>query len=136
MQSKMARWCVAAMLLALTAAPALAAGHGWLGVTTQPTDGALRRGLDLTRDGLLVNQVTEDSPADRAGVRKGDVILTYNSRGVTEAEDLRQLVRDTEPGREVSLGIWRDGERRTLRVTVGDLEDSSLGNDTFDTPTP
>src|SRR5207302_6394964 len=88
------------------------------------------------RDGLLVNQVTQDSPADRAGVRKGDVILTYNSRGVTEAEDLRQLVRDTEPGREVSLGIWRDGARRTLRVAVGDLEDSSLGNDTFDTPTP
>ena len=121
MQSKMARWCVAAMLLALTAAPVLAAGRGWLGVTTQPTDGALRRGLDLTRDGLLVNQVTTDSPADRAGVRKGDVILTYNSRGVTEAEDLRQLVRDTEPGRDVSLGIWRDGGRRTLRVTVGDL---------------
>ena len=121
MRSKMARWLVAATLLAMTAVPALAAGRGWLGVTTQATDDDLRRGLDLTRDGLLVNQVSDDSPADRAGLRKGDVILTYNSRTVTEPEDLRQLVRDTEPGRTASLGVWRDGSRRTLQVTVGEV---------------
>src|SRR5258708_7628369 len=103
MRSKMARWCVAAMLLALTAVPALAAGRGWLGVTTHPTHADLRRGLAPSRDGLLVNQVSEDSPADRAGLRKGDVILTYNSRAVTQPEDLRDLVRDSEPGRDVSL---------------------------------
>jgi serine protease Do len=132
MRSKMASWCVAATLLALTAMPAFAAGSGWLGVTTQPTDEDLRRGLDLSRDGLLVNQVSQDSPADRAGLRKGDVILTYNSRTVTEPEDLRQLVRDTEPGRTVSLSIWRDGARRTLRVTVGDVSNSGDDNAGFD----
>jgi membrane-associated protease RseP (regulator of RpoE activity) len=142
MQSKMARWWAAATLLvtllAFTAAPTLASDRGWLGVTTQSTDGAMRRSLDLTRDGLLVNQVSDGSPADRAGVRKGDVILTYNSRGVTDAEDLRQLVRDTQPGREVSLGVWRDGQRRTLRVTVGDLDeaDRAGSGNMFDTPEP
>lgn len=136
MRSKMARWLVAAMLLALTAVPALAAGRGWLGVTTQSTDEDLRRGLDLTRDGLLVNQVSEASPADRAGLRKGDVILTYNSRTVTEPEDLRQLVRDTEPGSSASLGIWRDGRRRTLDVTVGELPDSESDDRSFEAPVP
>ena len=136
MRSKMARWLVAATLLAVTSVPALAAGHGWLGVTTQSTDEDLRRGLDLSRDGLLVNQVSDESPADRAGLRKGDVILTYNSRTVTEPEDLRQLVRDTEPGRSASLGIWRDGSRRTLQVTVGEMPGNEDGDDSFDVPTP
>jgi len=137
MRSKMARWLLAASLLALVTSPVLAAGRGWLGVTTQPTDDDLRRGLDLSRDGLLVNQVSDESPADRAGLRKGDVILTYNSRSVTEPEDLRRLVRATEPGRTVSLGIWRDGSRRTLQVEVGSLPGSrDFDDERFDTPEP
>lgn len=134
MRSKMARWLLAAALLALVTSPALAAGRGWLGVTTQSTDDDLRRGLDLTRDGLLVNQVSDDSPADRAGLRKGDVILSYNSRSVTEPEELRRLVRETEPGRTISLGIWRNGSRRTLQVEVGELPGSD--DDAFETPAP
>src|SRR5262249_47547438 len=116
MRSKMARWLLAASLLALATSPVLAAARGWLGGTTQPTDDDLRRGLDLPRDGLLVNQVTDDSPADRAGLRKGDVILSYNGHAVSDPDDLRRLVRATEPGNTASLGVWRDGSRRALRV--------------------
>ncbi len=134
MRSKMSQVLLAASLLAVTVAPAFAAGQGWLGVTTQSTDEDLRRGLDLTRDGLLVNRVSADSPADRAGLEKGDVILTYNSRAVTEPEVLRQLVRDTEPGRTVSLGVWRDGARRTIEVEVGELPASE--GEAFDMPVP
>ena len=137
MQSKMARWWLAATLLALTAVPALAAGRGYLGVTTQSTDEDLRRGLDLTRDGLLVNQVSDGSPADRGGLRKGDVILTYNGHSVTDPEDLRRVVRDTDPGSRATLGIWRDGERRTLQVRVGQLPGSDGNSDEMDeTPVP
>ena len=136
MQSKIARWCVALTLLALAAVPALAAGRGWLGVTTQSTDEELRRGLDLSSDGLLVNQVTDGSPADRAGLRKGDVILTYNWKTVTDPDKLRQLVRDTVPGRSVSLGLWRDGGKVSLQVTVGEMPSSEADGDEFDAPTP
>lgn len=141
MRSKMASGVLAAMLhaamlLALTSGPALAAGLGYLGVTTQSTNDDLRRGLDLTRDGLLVNQVSKNSPADRAGLRKGDVILSYNSRTVTEPEDLRQLVRDTAPGRRISLGISRDGSRRSLQVTVGELPSADDREFEYDAPTP
>jgi C-terminal processing protease CtpA/Prc len=150
MRSKMARWLLSASLLALVTSPVLAAGRGYLGVTTQSTDEDLRRGLDLSRDGLLVNSVSDGSPADRAGLQKGDVILTYNSRSVTEPEELRRVVRATEPGRTVSLGIWRDGSRRTLQVEVGDLpgslgsrdsrrssdEENGDDEDQFETPVP
>ena len=134
MRPKLARWWVAATLLALTAVSALAAGRGYLGVTTQAIDEDLRRGLDLTRNGLLVNQVSVDSPADRAGLRKGDVILSYEGRSVTDPEALRTLVRDTTPGRSAAVSIWRNGTRRTLDVTVGELPGSQDERDNFDTP--
>jgi len=146
MRSKLARWLAAASLLVLVTTPSLAAapaaggsgsttGKGWLGVSTQPTDADLKKGLDLTQDGLLVNQVTRDSPADRAGLEKGDVILSYNSRSVTTPEQLRDLVRNTAPGRSVALGIWRDGARKSLDVKVGDVTDSG-DEDSFDAPVP
>jgi membrane-associated protease RseP (regulator of RpoE activity) len=140
MRSKLARWLAAASLLVLVTTPALAAsasktGKGWLGVSTQPTDADLKQGLDLTQDGLLVNQVTLDSPADRAGLKKGDVILTYNSRSVKTPEQLRDLVRNTAPGRSVALGIWRDGARKSFDVKLGDVTDSG-DEDAMDAPVP
>jgi S1-C subfamily serine protease len=140
MRSKLARWLAAASLLVLVTTPALAAtdsnaGKGWLGVSTQPTDPDLKKGLDLTHDGLVVNQVTRDSPADRAGLKKGDVILTYNSRTVTTPEQLRDMVRNATPGRSVALGIWRDGARKSLDVKLGDVADNS-DDDSPDAPVP
>jgi membrane-associated protease RseP (regulator of RpoE activity) len=136
----LARWLAAASLLVVFTVPALAAsdpatGKGWLGVSTQPTDDDLKSGLDLTQDGLLVNQVTRESPAYRAGLKKGDVILTYNSRSVTTPEQLRDLVRDTAPGRSVALGIWRNGARRSIDVKLGDVSDSG-DVESFDAPVP
>lgn len=133
MRSKMSVVVLALSLVATAATSALAA-QGYLGVTTQSTDSDLKRSLDLTRDGLLVNDVSRDSPADRAGLERGDVILTFNSRSVTEPSDLRQMVRDTEPGRTVTLGIWRDGTRRSIEVRVGELPSSD--DETYDTPVP
>jgi C-terminal processing protease CtpA/Prc len=140
MRSKLARWLAAASLLVVFTSPSLAAsdtstGKGWLGVSTQSTDEDLKQGLDLKQDGLLVNQVTRDSPAYRAGVKKGDVILTYNSRSVTTPEQLRDLVRDTAPGRSVALGVWRDGARKSLSVSLGDVSDSG-DIESFDAPVP
>lgn len=140
MRSKLARWLAAASLLVLVTAPAFAAsssntGKGWLGVSTQSTDADLKKGLDLTQDGLVVNQVTRESPADRAGVRKGDVILSYNSRNVTTPEQLRDLVRDTDPGRSIALLVWRDGAKKSLTVKVGDVTDSG-DDDSYDAPVP
>jgi len=133
MRTPPSTWLLAALLFAATAVPALAS-PGWLGVTTQSTDEDLRRGLDLTRDGLLVNRVFADSPADRAGLRKGDVILRFDGRTVTEPEDLRDLVRDAGSGRNVSVELWREGSRRTLDVRLGVLPEDE--RDSIETPVP
>ncbi|MEQ1832857.1 MAG: PDZ domain-containing protein [Candidatus Eisenbacteria bacterium] len=136
MRSRLSHALLTAALLVTVALPAFAAGRGWLGVTTQATDTDLRRGLDLDRDGLLVNRVEEGSPADKAGLRKGDVILSYNSRSVTEPSELRSLVRNTEPGRSGALGIWRDGERRTLDFTVGAVPEGDDDDGVLAVPAP
>lgn len=111
--------------LGLAAAmPALAQSSvAWLGVYTQTLNADLRAGLDYDGDGVLVSGVVEDGPADRAGVRKGDIIVSFNSRGVETSGELTELVRDARSGQEVSLVIWRDGERRTLSPRLGTRPD-------------
>jgi membrane-associated protease RseP (regulator of RpoE activity) len=134
MRSLKSTWLLAVALAAVAALPVTAAAQGWLGVTTQSTDEDLRRGLDLTRDGLLVNRVFEGSPAERAGLRKGDVILRYDGRSVADPGELRSYVRDSRVGETVPVEIWRNGSRRTLDVEVGEVPASEP--DSFETPVP
>lgn len=133
MRWTISRWLLAAALCGVTALPALAAS-GYLGVTTRAIDEDLRRGLDLKRDGLLVNDVEDDSPADRAGIRKGDVILSFNSRSISDPAELRQLVRQTDAGRTVAISVWRDGERRSIDVKLGAVPDGD--DDSYEVPAP
>lgn len=116
------RWLRAAVLSGALAALGLAAampalaqdGGAWLGVYTQTLNADLRAGLDYDGDGVLVSGVVDDGPADRAGVRKGDIIVSFNSRRVEASGELTELVRGARPGQEVTLVVWRDGDRRTL----------------------
>ena len=120
----------ALLLSALTATLLIVAGpahaaDGWLGVSTQSVDNDLRDALNLRSDGVLVTRVVDDSPADRAGLRKGDVLLTFNSRSIGSPDDLRDFVRDAGDGRSVALRVNRDGRRLTFEAKLGSLEDSS-----------
>ncbi len=109
---------VAAAATAFTAAAASA--RPWLGVYTQEVTGDLREGLDLRDNdaGVLVNRVVEDGPADRAGLRKGDLIVKLNARTVESPATLARMVGDAREGQTVELQILRGGERRTLNVTL------------------
>jgi hypothetical protein len=127
MRSKLSMVVLALSLLATAATSAFAA-QGWLGVTTQSTDS------DSPREGLFVSSVSSGSPADRAGLERGDIILSWDGRSVTEPDELRRLVRNTQPGERATLHIWRDGSRRALEVRVGELPGTE--RDEFDTPVP
>lgn len=135
-------WLVCSALLfavaSLTPAPAQAADQGWLGVSTQELTSGLRAGLDYDGDGVLVTRVIDGSPADRAGVRKGDILVSFNSRTLSSPSQLRELVTDAGPGRTVALRIVRDGERRTLsaELSARDGEDSTPSWETPTPPTP
>ena len=97
--------------------------HGRLGVTVQPVDQALADnfGLDGPR-GALVSSVQDDSPAAKAGLQAGDVIVGYNGKAVQRSTDLPYQVAATRPGTTAKVEVWRDGKTRTLDVRVGTRE--------------
>ena len=71
--------------------------------------------------GALVADVEPDSPAERAGIQSGDVVVEYDGQPIGKIETLPALVRQTEPGKEVAVIVLRDGERKSLNVTVGEM---------------
>jgi serine protease Do len=104
------------------------AGHvtrGWLGIGIQPLTADLAKSFRLSgSDGALVTSVSEGSPAAKAGLKQGDVIVEYDGRPVARAGDLPRAVAETPVGRAVPLKIVRDGKPLTLTATVGRLEDA------------
>ena len=114
-------------------AAAQSRGTPWLGVTTQEINDELRDGLDYQGSGVIVNRVSADSPAERAGIRKGDVIVSVNSRTVDSPSELSSVVRAARVGQSVSVAIVRDGSRRTLSARLAEWPDDL---EEFDTPYP
>jgi Do/DeqQ family serine protease len=96
--------------------------RGSLGVTIQPLtpDAVSRLGLQNAR-GALVNSVVSGGPAERAGVRPGDVITALNGQPIADPNALRNAVARTSPGSDVTLTVWRDGREQQLRVRLGEL---------------
>jgi membrane-associated protease RseP (regulator of RpoE activity) len=113
---------VALLALGLTAAAPKASRADdtpWLGVTLQSLSEGLRDGMGYDGEGVLVNRVMDGSPADRAGLRQGDVIVRFNGRSAESPEQLTRLVRDARVGQTVSMTIVRDGDRRSLTARLG-----------------
>jgi serine protease Do len=98
--------------------------RGWLGVGIQPVTADLAKGFKLPgAEGALVTSVSDGSPAARAGLKAGDVIVEYDGRKVARASELPRAVAETPVGRNVSLKVMRDGQPLTLTATVSRLED-------------
>ena len=98
--------------------------RGWLGVQIQTVTPELAEGLKLEEpSGALVTGVVEDGPAAASGLEVGDVILRFDGKDVTEMRDLPRMVAETDVGKAVRVVVWRKGESRTLKVTLGLLEE-------------
>jgi serine protease Do len=96
--------------------------RGWLGVTVQPVTKQLAESFDLPSDeGALIASVQEGSPADKAGLQAGDVILSVDGKPLTDSASLSRHIAGMQPGARAVLGIVRDGAQRKLTVTVGEL---------------
>jgi serine protease Do len=106
-------------------------GHverGWLGVTIQRVTPALAKSFNLPgAEGALVTDVQSDSPAAKAGLRSGDVIVEYNGRTVARSEDLPRVVANTAIGHEVPITVIRDGRRVTVQARVARLNEKETG---------
>jgi serine protease Do len=99
--------------------------RGSLGITIRPVTAniAASMGLQDVR-GALVNSVANGSPAERAGLKAGDVITTFNGAPVTGTNSLRNAVARSQPGTEVTLTIIRERQPQELRATLGELNTS------------
>ena len=98
--------------------------RSYLGVSIQPLTQELAKGFGLTEaKGALVATVTEDSPAMKAGIKAGDVIVEYDGRKVGSSDELPKLVAVTPAGREVPVAVIRDGKTIRLQAKVAALEE-------------
>ena len=97
--------------------------RGWLGVTAQPLTAELAAGLRLPRsEGALVSQVWEGSPADAAGLKRGDVIIEMDGRKIGRTTDLSLLVAATPVGKNVTMSVLREGKPLVLTAKVARRE--------------
>jgi serine protease Do len=101
--------------------------RGWLGVVVKQVPSPVAGSPDFGEtQGALVSEVLSDSPAERAGIRPGDVILQFKGRPVREVRDLPRMVAETPVGSEAEVGIQRDGRPLTVRIHLGELRDERL----------
>jgi len=97
--------------------------RGWLGVTIQDVDKNLADSFGLKRPrGALVAQLAEDGPADKAGLRAGDVIISFDGKDIPTSSDLPHVVGLIAPNTTVPVEIVRDKKRKKLQVKVGGLD--------------
>ena len=100
--------------------------RGWLGVSIQELTPELAKSFGLeTSKGALIADAMKGGPADKAGIERGDVVLVYRGKEISDASALRNDVANTPIGQEVNVTVWRNGKRQQIRVKVGSLEDET-----------
>lgn len=105
--------------------------RGYLGVFIQPLTVELADMFDIENGkGILVSQVAEDSPAARAGIKAGDVIIQYKGKDVVDVGDFRNRIALEGPEKKVELTILRDGEEKRLSVIIGALSSDETAEST------
>jgi serine protease Do len=101
--------------------------RGWLGVQIQDLNEAMHNALGLgDRKGVLIAEVFKDQPADKAGIKRGDVVLSIDGKAVETSNDLKNTVANIQPGKKVPVVISRAGKEITVTVALNEREESSI----------
>jgi serine protease Do len=96
--------------------------RGWLGVAIQPVTPAIARAMGLPKpEGALVSDVTPGSPAEKAGLRRGDVVLAINGESINETRELSLKVAMLAPGTTVRMKVFRERREVEIPVVLGEL---------------
>jgi len=99
--------------------------RGWLGVLIQEVTSELAAGFGLDRPrGALVGQVMANSPAEKAGLKAGDIIISFNDQPVATSGELPPLVGRVRPGNDSTVTVIRDGNEQELTVTIEELPEN------------
>lgn len=98
--------------------------RGWLGVKIQVVTDEVAESLGMSRAyGALVAEITPGGPAEKSGLKAGDIITHFDGQEVDEMRLLPRMVAETAIGKEIKLQVLRDGKTRTLSVTLGELKE-------------
>lgn len=94
--------------------------RGFMGVTLQQVNQDLAKAFNLDKiEGALVSDVSKGSPAEKGGVRQGDVIVEYNGKKVNNIASLRNAIALMKPGSKINLTVVRDGHKKFIPLTIG-----------------
>jgi len=98
--------------------------RSWLGVYIQPLDNDAAKALEMeSRDGALVTQVVDESPAEIGGVEEGDVIVRFDDQNIADPSNLRNIVSLMPPGSKSEVVVFRNGTKKVLNVILQELKD-------------
>lgn len=101
--------------------------RGWLGVGIGQVTPDIAASLNLpAAKGALVNSVTDGSPAAKAGLKEGDIIMSFGDKAVDHVQDLTRAVADTKAGTTRDMKIIRDGRQQTVKVNIAALKDDAV----------
>jgi len=100
--------------------------RGWLGISIQPVTEEIARSFGLTlTQGALISDIMAGSPAEKSGLRQGDIILRFAGKEIRDPRQLQLVVADTPVGRNVEVEIFRDGKTQKLQVTLGNSDSAA-----------
>ena len=98
--------------------------RGWLGVYVQKITPEIAASFDLEEDeGALVSDLAQGGPAEKAGIKRGDVVIEFDGKKVSDVSDLTNYAAETAPGTEVDVKIIDDGKTKTVKVKLGNFPD-------------
>ncbi|MFB6350963.1 MAG: S1C family serine protease, partial [Bradymonadaceae bacterium] len=93
--------------------------RGYIGARLQPLTGELAKSYGVSENhGVLVGSVQSGGPADRAGLKRGDIVIKFNGKRVHRLQKLMFAVAETDPGTEASMTVLRGGEKKKLTVEL------------------
>ncbi|MCC6502926.1 MAG: DegQ family serine endoprotease [Deltaproteobacteria bacterium] len=105
-------------------------GHvtrGWIGVSIQELTPELAKTFGLKdTNGVLISSANSGEPADKAGIKAGDIVTYFDGKRITDLSDLPRTVANTAPGRTVEVKLLRDGKEKTVFVKVGTKSDDEV----------
>lgn len=97
--------------------------EGYIGLYVDDIDRAVRKALRFEKDGVMVDDVVKDGPADKAGIVMGDIVVSIDGVRMTSTRRLRKVVRNSDPETTVDVVVFRMGKEETVKVTLGARED-------------
>jgi serine protease Do len=101
--------------------------RGWLGVQIQDLNDAMHSALGLgERKGVLISDVFKNQPADKAGIKRGDVVLSIDGKAVETSNDLKNTVATIEPGKKVPVVVFRGGKEMTVTVLLNERDEGNV----------